>query len=67
MPGNVTSSLAMVVGLAQLQDRGVKGEHSAMAKPVVTTRVRESVALAREVFGGNGILLENKAHERSTS
>jgi glutaryl-CoA dehydrogenase len=60
MLGNVTSSLAMVVGLAQLQDRGVnKDEHSALAKSVVTTRMRETVALAREVFGGNGILLEN--------
>jgi glutaryl-CoA dehydrogenase len=60
MLGNITSSLAMVVGLAQLQDRGVnKDEHSALAKSVVTTRMRETVALAREVFGGNGILLEN--------
>ncbi|GHF52481.1 glutaryl-CoA dehydrogenase [Amycolatopsis bartoniae] len=60
MLGNVTSSLALVVRLAQLQDSGVnKDEHSAMAKSVVTTRMRETVALAREVFGGNGILLEN--------
>jgi glutaryl-CoA dehydrogenase len=60
MLGNITSSLALVVSLAQLQDHGVnKDEHSAMAKSVVTTRMRETVALAREVFGGNGILLEN--------
>jgi glutaryl-CoA dehydrogenase len=60
MLGNVTSSLALVVRLAQLQDEGVtKDEHAAMAKSVVTTRMRETVALAREVFGGNGILLEN--------
>jgi glutaryl-CoA dehydrogenase len=60
MLGNVTSSLALVVRLAQLQDAGVhKDEHSALAKSVVTTRMRETVALAREVFGGNGILLEN--------
>jgi glutaryl-CoA dehydrogenase len=60
MIGNITSSLALVVSLAQLQDRGVdRDEHSAMAKSVVTTRMRETVALAREVLGGNGILLEN--------
>jgi glutaryl-CoA dehydrogenase len=34
-------------------------EHSALAKSFVTLRMRETVALAREVFGGNGILLEN--------
>jgi glutaryl-CoA dehydrogenase len=60
MLGNVTSSLAMVVGLAGLQDRGInRDEHAALAKSVVSTRMRETVALAREVLGGNGILLEN--------
>ncbi|MFC4855280.1 acyl-CoA dehydrogenase family protein [Actinophytocola glycyrrhizae] len=60
MLGNVTASLAMVVGLAGLQDRGInKDEHAALAKSVVSTRMRETVALAREVLGGNGILLEN--------
>ena len=60
MLGNVTSSLALVVRLAQLQDAGVnQDEHSALAKSVTTLRMRESVGLAREVFGGNGILLEN--------
>ncbi|HEY2202948.1 MAG TPA: acyl-CoA dehydrogenase family protein [Pseudonocardia sp.] len=60
MLGNVTSGLAMVVRLAQLQEQGVRRhEQSALAKSVATTRMRETVALAREVFGGNGILLEN--------
>jgi glutaryl-CoA dehydrogenase len=60
MLGNVTSSLALVVRLAQLQDAGVNAdEHSALAKSVTTLRMRETVGLAREVFGGNGILLEN--------
>ncbi|MFD2488185.1 acyl-CoA dehydrogenase family protein [Amycolatopsis jiangsuensis] len=60
MAGHVTSSLALVTGLARLQDAGInQDEHSALAKSVVTTRMRETVALAREVFGGNGILLEN--------
>lgn len=59
MLGNITSSLALVVRLAQLQEQGIHNdEHSAMAKSVVTTRMRETVALAREVFGGNGLLLE---------
>lgn len=61
MLGHVTSSLSMVVRLAQLQDRGIRqDEHSALAKSVVTTRMREAVALAREVLGGNGILLDHE-------
>jgi glutaryl-CoA dehydrogenase len=60
MLGNVTASLALVVRLAQLQDAGVhQDEHSALAKSFTTLRMRETVGLAREVFGGNGILLEN--------
>ncbi len=58
MLGNVTSALALVVRLAQLQADGAdRDEHSALAKAVTTGRMRETVALAREVFGGNGILL----------
>jgi glutaryl-CoA dehydrogenase len=60
MLGNVTASFALVVRLAQLQDDGVNAdEHSALAKSFTTLRMRETVGLAREVFGGNGILLEN--------
>ncbi len=60
MLGNITASFALVVRLAQLQDAGVNAdEHSALAKSFVTLRMRETVGLAREVFGGNGILLEN--------
>ena len=60
MLGNVTASFALVVRLAQLQDNGVNAdEHSALAKSFTTLRMRETVALAREVFGGNGVLLEN--------
>jgi glutaryl-CoA dehydrogenase len=59
MLGNVTSSLGMVVRLAQLQDDGVyKDEHSALAKVVTTTRMREVVGWARELFAGNGIVLD---------
>ena len=60
MLGNITASFGLVVRLAQLQDAGVnEDEHSALAKSFVTLRMRETVGLAREVFGGNGILLEN--------
>ncbi|MEU4405438.1 acyl-CoA dehydrogenase family protein [Streptosporangium sp. NPDC023963] len=59
MLGNVTCSLGMVVRLAQLQDAGVyKDEHSAMAKAFCTARMREAVGWAREILGGNGIVLD---------
>ncbi|RBY79565.1 acyl-CoA dehydrogenase [Geodermatophilus sp. TF02-6] len=60
MAGNVTASLGMAVRVAQLQEEGVfRDEHAALAKAFVTGRARETVAWARELFGGNGILLEN--------
>ena len=60
MLGNVTASLGMVVRLAQLQDAGsASDEQAALAKSFCTSRLRETVAWAREVCGGNGILLEN--------
>ncbi|MEU8382475.1 acyl-CoA dehydrogenase family protein [Streptosporangium sp. NPDC048865] len=59
MLGNVTCSLGMVVRLAQLQDAGTyKDEHSAMAKAFCTARMREAVGWAREILGGNGIVLD---------
>ncbi|MCU1413751.1 MAG: glutaryl-CoA dehydrogenase [Microbacteriaceae bacterium] len=59
--GNLTASLGMVVGLSQKQDAGTfNDEDSALAKSWVTTRMRESVARAREIVGGNGIVLANK-------
>jgi len=60
MAGNVTASLGMAVRVSQLQEEGVfRDEQAALAKAFVTARGRETVALARELFGGNGILLEN--------
>jgi acyl-CoA dehydrogenase len=57
--GNVTSSLGMVVRLAQLQDEGLyRDEHSALAKAHCTTRMREAVGWARELMAGNGIVLD---------
>ncbi|SEK83664.1 glutaryl-CoA dehydrogenase [Blastococcus sp. DSM 46786] len=59
MAGNVTASLGMAVRVAQLQEEGVfRDDHAALAKSYVTSRARETVAWARELLGGNGILLE---------
>ncbi len=59
MLGNITASLGMAVRVAQLQDAGIfRDEQGALAKSYCTSRLRETVALARELLGGNGILLE---------
>ncbi|OIH85721.1 glutaryl-CoA dehydrogenase [Arthrobacter sp. UCD-GKA] len=56
---NVTASLAMVTSLTQAQDEGVyKDENSAMAKMFTARMLRETAALAREICGGNGIVLD---------
>ncbi|GHC73064.1 acyl-CoA dehydrogenase family protein [Streptomyces collinus] len=58
--GNVTASWGMLVQLARLQNAGIfRDEHSSLAKAFVTSRMREVVAWSREIFGGNGILLEH--------
>ncbi|GGX84667.1 acyl-CoA dehydrogenase family protein [Streptomyces minutiscleroticus] len=57
--GNITACWGMLLQLARLQDAGVfKDEHSSLAKAYVTARMREVVAWAREIFGGNGIVLD---------
>ncbi|MCU1682548.1 MAG: acyl-CoA dehydrogenase [Amycolatopsis sp.] len=57
--GNITASWGMLIQLAKLQDAGIfKDEHSSLAKAFVTTRMREVVAWSREIFGGNGIILD---------
>jgi glutaryl-CoA dehydrogenase len=59
MLGNITASLGMAVKLAQMQDAGeARDEHAALAKEFCTTKMRETVALAREVVGGNGVILD---------
>jgi glutaryl-CoA dehydrogenase len=58
MLGNVTASLTMVAGLAERQQEGVyRDEDSALAKMWISLHMRETVALARELVGGNGITL----------
>jgi glutaryl-CoA dehydrogenase len=60
MLGNVTASTAMCTRVSQLQDAGVlRDEHASLAKAFTTVRMRETVGWAREVLGGNGILLEH--------
>ncbi|EGP08254.1 glutaryl-CoA dehydrogenase [Bradyrhizobiaceae bacterium SG-6C] len=59
MLGNITTCLGLVVRLAQAQDEGVyRDEHSALAKATCTYRMREVVGWARELLGGNGIVLD---------
>ncbi|MFG3321268.1 acyl-CoA dehydrogenase family protein [Streptomyces sp. NPDC048171] len=56
---NITSSWGLLLQLARLQDAGTfRDEHSSLAKAHVTARMREVVAWAREIFGGNGIVLD---------
>jgi glutaryl-CoA dehydrogenase len=57
--GNVTASMGMAIRVAQLQDEGIfRDDQAALGKSFCTSRLRESVAHAREVFGGNGIVLD---------
>ncbi|MDT7762950.1 MAG: glutaryl-CoA dehydrogenase [Mycobacterium sp.] len=60
MLGNITSSWALCARLSQLQDQGrAQDRHSSLAKAWCTVRMRETVGFARELLGGNGILLEH--------
>ncbi|MFI7000191.1 acyl-CoA dehydrogenase family protein [Nocardia sp. NPDC050175] len=60
MLGNITSSWALCARLSQLQDQGrAEDRHSSLAKAWCTVRMRETVGYARELLGGNGILLEH--------
>lgn len=55
---NITACIGMCVRVSQLQDAGEQQDHhSAMAKAFVSARVRETVALCREICGGNGVQL----------
>ncbi|GAA3104263.1 glutaryl-CoA dehydrogenase [Kribbella aluminosa] len=60
MLANTTASATLCARLSQLQDGGVAyDEHASLAKAFCTTRMRETVGYARELLGGNGILLEH--------
>ena len=60
MLDNITASLGLTVRVAELQEADVCTDvQAALAKAYCTSRMRESVAYAREVLGGNGILLDH--------
>lgn len=59
MLANLTAMKAMVYRLSELQDQGLlTDEHASLAKVFCSMRTRDVVSRAREVMGGNGILLE---------
>lgn len=59
MLSNLTAMQTLVFQLSKLQDEGkLTDEHASLAKVFCTMRTRDVVSRAREVMGGNGILLE---------
>ena len=59
MLSNLTAMQTMVCRLSQLQDNGkLTDEHASLAKVFCTLRTRDIVSHARELFGGNGILID---------
>jgi len=59
MLSNLTAMQTLVYRLSELQDSDLlKDEHASLAKVFCTLRMRDIVSRAREVMGGNGILME---------
>jgi len=59
MLSNLTAMQTLVFRLSQMQDENIlTDEHASLAKVYCTMRMRDIVSRAREVMGGNGILLE---------
>lgn len=59
MLSNLTAMQAMVFRLSHLQDEGkLTDSHASLAKVFCSAHTRDVVARAREVMGGNGILME---------
>jgi glutaryl-CoA dehydrogenase len=57
---NITASIALCMQASTLLDEGrQRDEHSSLAKSFATSRMRETVGWAREVLGGNGIVLDH--------
>jgi glutaryl-CoA dehydrogenase len=61
MLANITAAQTLLAQLSVLAERDgeVSAERASLAKFFCTERMRENVALARELLGGNGILLEH--------
>ena len=59
MLSNLTATQTLVFRLSQLQDEGrLTDAHASLAKVFCSLRTRDIVSRAREVMGGNGILLQ---------
>jgi len=59
MLGNITACQGMVVRTAQLADEGkLTDQQAALSKAFTTAKTRETVTWARELLGGNGILVD---------
>ena len=57
----ITSSLTLCHRLSELEEQGKGSEEAAsLAKLYCTVAARQTVGLARELFGGKGILLEKQ-------
>jgi glutaryl-CoA dehydrogenase len=62
MIANITASQCLIARQAQLHAEGKLSDgHAALAKAFTTAKCRETVAWAREVLGGNGIVADYKA------
>ncbi len=61
MLSQVTAMQATVTRLSQLQDRGeMTDERASLAKVFCTVSCRQITSMARELMGGNGILISNQ-------
>jgi alkylation response protein AidB-like acyl-CoA dehydrogenase len=59
MLANITACQGMVVRTAQLADEGkLTDQQAALSKAFCTAKARETVSWAREVLGGNGIIVD---------
>src|SRR5436190_1867444 len=56
MLANITACQCMVARMAQLHAEGkLTDAHAALSKAFTTSKMRETVAWAREILGGNGV------------
>jgi glutaryl-CoA dehydrogenase len=59
MLGNITACQCMVVRTAQLANEGkLTDQQAALSKAFTTAKMRETVSWARELLGGNGIIVD---------
>lgn len=61
MLGNLSASLRIAVRNSQLLDDGGGSDaHSSLVKEFCADRMRETVAMGRQLVGGNGVVLHNQ-------